>query len=105
MAPIILYVETWCTRILMIKERRFLVKVRRGRRGETYYPRLSVQERIFGSKVARVQIANQGTLAGGMKPLYSAQRPAVTMSYFDVLALLQRELKHEDSDRITIIAV
>jgi hypothetical protein len=86
-------------------EKRFIVKVRYGRGQEDYYPRLSVQERIFGSKPVKIVKGKINLLDGTTKQIALQGPPAVTLSSHDVIALLQLELKREWVDRVTIIAV
>jgi len=86
-----------------VHTKRFIVRVRAGRYGETSYPRAkSVQERIFGSGISH-KVRTGQTLDG--TPIYRTTHPAVTMTAHEVLALLQRELRRDGVDRVTILVV
>jgi hypothetical protein len=86
-------------------EKRFLVRVRYGRFGERFYPKMSPQERIFGSKPRRVTIAFESKLDGTRRNITKTEFTGVSMSVFDVVTLLQRELGRENVDRVIITAV
>jgi len=66
---------------------------------------MTVQERLFGSKVKRVTLAYKSNIDGTRSPITQQSAPAVTLSEHDVIMLLQRELKRDLVDLITIIAV
>lgn len=66
---------------------------------------MSTQERIFGSKRKRIVTHYESTIDGTRRPITVQEAPPVTMSAYDVIVLIQRELKRDLVDQITIIAV
>jgi hypothetical protein len=81
-------------------DKHFIVRIRQGRSGERSYP----TERHFGSKVTRRKVAVGTTIEGETRYriLYGG---GVWLTVHEVLSLLQRELRREGVDRVTILAV